>query len=80
MLPEMKSLRANRQGQFTFPRAQTTGLWWLRLPLQPTTSHSGALLTFAHCPDFKLRVSERQRTMGTGLFPTTLAWFESEQF
>ena len=35
---------------------------WLRLPLQPTTSNSGALLTFAHCPNFKLRVSGRHRT------------------
>jgi hypothetical protein len=30
---------------------------WLRLALQPTTSHSRALLTFAHRPNFKLRVS-----------------------
>jgi hypothetical protein len=29
---------------------------WLRLPLQPTKSSSGALLTFAHRPNFK-RVS-----------------------
>jgi hypothetical protein len=28
---------------------------WRRLPLQPTTSNGGALLTFAHCPNFKLR-------------------------
>jgi len=42
----------------------TEGIWvlretteWLRLPLQPTTSDSRALLTFAHCPDFKLLVS-----------------------
>jgi hypothetical protein len=27
---------------------------WLRLPLQPTTSNSGALLTFAHCPKFQI--------------------------
>ena len=50
---------------------ETTG--WLRLPLQPTTSNSGALLTFAHCPNFKLRVSGRHRAVGTGLFPTTVA-------
>jgi hypothetical protein len=30
---------------------------WLRLPLQPTTSNSGALLTFAHCPNFKLQAA-----------------------
>ena len=36
----------------------------LRLPLQPTTSNSGALLTFAHCPGFKLRAPG----MGAGLF------------
>jgi hypothetical protein len=30
---------------------------WLRLPLQPTKSSSGALLTFAHCPNFKLLMS-----------------------
>jgi len=41
-----------------------SGTWgetaeWLHLPLQPTTSKSGALLTFAHCPNFKLRVSGR---------------------
>jgi len=45
----------------------------LRLPLQPTTSKSGALLTFAHSPGFKLRVSGRHRAVGTGLFPTTVA-------
>jgi len=33
-------------------RETTDGLW---LPLQPTTSNSGALLTFAHRPDFKAR-------------------------
>jgi len=41
-----------------------SGTWgetaeWLQLPLQPTTSKSAALLTFAHCPNFKLRVSGR---------------------
>jgi hypothetical protein len=45
----------------------------LRLPLQPTTSNSGTLLTFAHRPNFKLRVSGRHRAVGTGLFPTTVA-------
>jgi hypothetical protein len=42
---------------------------WLRLPLQPTTSNSGALLTFAHCPNFKLQAAQlgRLRTVGTGL-------------
>ena len=42
---------------------------WLRLPLQPTTSNSGVLLTFAHCPNFKLQAAKlgRHRTVGTGL-------------
>jgi len=51
-------------------------LWkttWLPLPLQPITSNSGAPLTFAHCPNFKLRVSRRRRTAGTCLFLTTVA-------
>jgi hypothetical protein len=30
---------------------------WLRLPLQPPASNSGALLTFAHCPNFKLQAA-----------------------
>jgi len=30
---------------------------WLRLPLQPTTSNSGALLTFAHCSNFRLQAA-----------------------
>ncbi len=37
---------------------------WLRLPVQQATSNSGALLTFAHCPDFKLLVSGRHRAHG----------------
>jgi len=42
---------------------------WLRLPLQPITSNSGALLTFAHCPNFKLQAAQlgRHRTGGIGL-------------
>jgi hypothetical protein len=31
----------------------------LRLPLQPTTPSGGALLTFAHCRDFKARRLDR---------------------
>jgi hypothetical protein len=46
---------------------------WLRLPLQPTTSNSGALLTFAHLPNFTSRVSGRHWTVGTGLFPSKVA-------
>jgi hypothetical protein len=29
------------------------------LPLQPTTSNGGALLTFAHCPNFEVGRADR---------------------
>jgi hypothetical protein len=42
---------------------------WLRLPVQQTTSNSDVLLTFAHCPDFKLLVSGRRRAHGGARTP-----------
>jgi hypothetical protein len=41
---------------------------WLQLPLQPTTSNSAALLTFAHCPNLKLRVPGPHRTIVLACF------------
>ena len=37
--------------------AEHEAVWvgWLRLPFQPTTSNSSALLSFAHCPNFRLQ-------------------------
>jgi hypothetical protein len=41
-------------------------------PLYLTISNLSALLTFAHCPNFRLRVPGRRRTVRTGLFTMTV--------